>query len=64
MFVLVYSLITSLITPAPQAILPAFLSAKSEVSNFAFNVFPKATGVTVYVHLPQESTPLFAPKVA
>jgi len=54
----------SLITPAAQAILPALASALTEVANFAFNIFPKATGVTVYVHLPQESTPLSAPNVA
>lgn len=64
LFVLVYSLITSSILPAPQAILPASSSASSSVSNVAYKVFPNANGVTVYVHLPQESTPLSSPKDA
>jgi len=40
------------------------VSAETIVDNFAFNIFPEATGVTVYVHLPQESTPLSTPNVA
>jgi len=54
-FVLVNPLTTSLITPAAQAAAPLVFVASF---NNADNYFPLTTGVTSYVYVPQERTPL------
>ena len=55
-FVLVNPLTTSLITPAAQAAAPLVFVASFNVAD---NYFPLTTGVTTYVYVPQERTPLF-----
>lgn len=52
---------TSLITPAAQAAAPSRFKGQC---NFALNNLSSITGVTTYVHAPQEMTPLPVPTEA